>query len=138
MKFPLRFFLTCLALALAVIVGGLLYSRLLDHRLAEAVANCEAVDNCETEDKEHAAKHPGTWGSYFCLVCTPSDLINGETVPPGTQGAVVVAYKAKLAFNDGAVHYIIACALVVLGALPAIWYFLLRRIREIAAAVRGE
>lgn len=71
------------------------------------------------------------------LVCDPLAFDMTDKVPPGAQGEMVLADRARSSF-EGSFFLIAAILLSLVGILPASWYFLLRRLREVAAAIRGE
>jgi hypothetical protein len=53
---------------------------------------------------------------------------------------LLTQHRAKVSFanNTALALYVLAIAVTVLGLLPVCWHFLLRRLREISAAIRGE
>ena len=141
MSFPARFFLYCLGLAISLATVALVYSSILDKRLSDAVAACKSESNQLTDAaKERAAKTPDSRinGFEFAgLVCDPLAFDMTDKVPPGAQGEMVLADRARSSF-EGSFFLIAAILLSLVGILPASWYFLLRRLREVAAAIRGE
>ena len=160
MKSPARFLFFCFGLATVCVVGNLIYARMLDNRLSEAVARCEEENQrmaeklaawvekrsiTELSDEEllrlsrGQSKSSPKW-ELAPIVCDPAHLEPLKEALPGVQGKVVFAKQAKVSFENGAgvILYIVGLCLAVLGLLPFGWYFFLRRLREIAAAVRGD
>ncbi len=54
------------------------------------------------------------------------------------QKEVVAAYRSKVSFGAETVGVVSVVALLFLGILPHAWFFLLRRLREVSASIRGE
>lgn len=145
---PLRFFLLSLCAAALIAVGGKAYMSYIEAQLPKAIAECESESKREREkfEAQRAAigDDSGPWGKFRLegLVCDPRELYRARfepnyKEPPGVQGKLVRAYDASLTgYEEGA--YTLAVLCIVIGSLPGIWYFLLRRLSEIAAAVRGK
>lgn len=78
------------------------------------------------------------FGGY---VCEPFDLAtdgyNLESISQ-VQQKVVAAYRSKNSFDATTFGVVSVFALLLLGILPHTWYFLLRRLREVAASIRAE
>ena len=145
---PLRFFLQSLCAAALIAVGGKAYMSYIEAQLPKAIAECESESKRQAEDFEgrRAANggDSGPWSGFkfVGLVCDPRELYRARfepnyKEPPGVQGRLVRAYDASLTgYEEGAFALAVLCILI--GSLPGIWYFLLRRLAEIAAAIRGK
>lgn len=145
---PLRVFLLSLCAAALIAAGGKAYTSHIEAQLPEAIAECETESKRERENFEtrRAANggDSGPWGKFRIegLVCDPGELYRARfepnyKEPPGAQGKLVRAYDASLTgYEEGA--YALAALCIFIGSLPGIWYFLLRRLSEIAAAIRGK
>lgn len=142
MKSPIRFFLVCAGIAAMLAASGLAYSLFLESRLSKAVAACEERSKLEVATWQKRAPNTmeGPWQKFTFagLACSPSELISTYGELHAVQNEVIAAYRAKHSFEYGAVLYVLAMLCVLVGVLPVCWYFLLRRIREVAAAIRGE
>ncbi len=88
-------------------------------------------------DKLESSKKKYDLSRFGSLVCVPADLSENATLP-GVQGKIVTAYHDKREFEDNKAAHLFALALVILGILPAAWYFFLARLRELASAIRGK
>lgn len=142
MKSPIRFLLMCAGIAVVLAAIGLAYSLFLESRLAKVVTACEEQSKLEVAEWQKRAPNTmeGPWQKFkfVGLVCTPSELISTHGELHAVQKEVIAAYRAKHSFEYGAVLYVLAMLCVLVGTLPVCWYFILRRIREVAAAIRGE
>ncbi|MFZ6870975.1 hypothetical protein ACO0LF_02805 [Undibacterium sp. Di27W] len=80
-----------------------------------------------------------SWCNVENLSSNARSVNKSKTTP--TQDELLQANKANYADRNRKniyESYAIALILLVLGIIPAIWYFFLRRLREIATAIRGE
>lgn len=136
-----RVFFVCLALAALVAISGLAYSFVLNERLSKAITACEA-EGTRVAIEQARLKRPEDKEIFVdpddVMECSPSALSNMNTSLQDAQKRVVSTNEDKSSNFVGGALYLIASALVVLGILPASWYFFLRRLREIAVAIRGE
>jgi hypothetical protein len=122
-------------------------------RLAGLVRQCEETKLpipavCKPHELRKLTKYPGeiiirhkqTAELYFGSPGTPFDKQKWDLVAAGpTAPAILDAEEAANRWGQWApVVFLGAAALVVLGFLPWGWYFLLARVRELAAAIRGE
>jgi hypothetical protein len=105
-------------------------------------------DQCLAESKkgqEEAAKNPGAspWGQDP-MVCDPNDLaglVNADTDKADIQSALGLAQLAldHTQRREPLVWpYGVSIAILVIIALPCAWYFLLRRVRDLSDAIRGN
>lgn len=155
MKAPTRFFLVCFGLSALAVAGDYFYLRYLESHLTTAVAACEAESNRvsqgkgryvleETADESISGTHlPSDWrdGDIVGLVCDPFELsTTGYDLEKirAIQKTVVDAYRSKSSFDAQTVGVVSVVALLLLGILPRAWYFILRRLREVAASIRGD
>lgn len=86
--------------------------------------------------------NPGPYDDIlYGYVCEPFDLATAgydlESISK-VQQKVVAAYRSKASFDATTFGAVSVFALLLLGILPHTWYFLLRRLREVAASIRGE
>ncbi|MBC3916628.1 hypothetical protein H8L32_03935 [Undibacterium sp. CY18W] len=80
-----------------------------------------------------------SWCNVGNLSSNAGSINKLKTTP--TQDELLQADKANYAENnrkDIYESYTVALLLLAFGIVPAIWYFLLRRLHEIAVAIRGE
>lgn len=72
------------------------------------------------------------------LVCNAAELVRGDGTATfvGLQADIVNAYRT--AQSSYAWPKLVALALVCLGAVPWVWYFLLRRLAEVRRALSGQ
>jgi hypothetical protein len=143
--------LACGALIAGVIagfdvIGAAQHSRnveTLRHVRDDAVARCVAEGKAEKKpsaDKFLSAESP--WEvTRVEMLCNPQTLIDlgGESI--GVQKDLVSAQQnLDREESDGEPApwpYLLAAMIFGLSLVPWAWYFLLRRIRELAAAIRG-
>jgi hypothetical protein len=93
---------------------------------------------CVAESEENSKS--GTGYGHDPLVCEPKQLASSSDL-----GGIQKEIAAKqTAINDERKYYpmelpyLIALGIVLIAALPWSWYFLLRRIRELSDAIRGQ
>lgn len=105
---------------------------LLDRR--EQFALDALIAKCKTETME-APKGP--WQKYqeAPLVCEPTELI-GYPDLIGIQKEVRQSYLGRGDYFSGS--QLLAVLLLGVFALPYVWYFLLRRVRELVKAITGK
>lgn len=110
------------ALAAAVLGYGYKTTSAADQEYRAAQASCE---------RERAAAHDAPWLKF--MDCD-GYKITPETTYTESQKALVASYgKERNIGGFGAVAFCIA----FLCSLPWAWYFMLARLREVAAAIRG-
>lgn len=142
MNSTMRFFLKAVVVAVVLSSVGFGYSHYLHRKTATLQSKCKADGKGEmAEFKARLTKeNAGPWTAYQTdpLVCDPDKLYMNNLdwpVPPGIQGELVKAYLDE----DNKVVpalYGIALLVMLIGILPAGWYFLLARLGEVAAAIR--
>lgn len=102
-----------------------------------------AKERCEAESaalqKGAVSKEAGQW--KVSLLCDPAELYKNSwepnfVRPPGAQGELLTAYQRQRSSDLPTILYILAFLVAVVGVIPAVWYFLLARLSEVAAAVR--
>jgi hypothetical protein len=141
MKSSARFFLRAVALAVALSGIGFGYLQYEHSRTATLQSKCEAQSKKEMDAFNAQQKDKtGPWTMYQSagLTCDPSKLYMDtpySTTLPGVQGELLTAYREESSRTEN-VFYGIAFFIVFIGTLPAIWYFFLARLSEVAAAVR--
>lgn len=69
------------------------------------------------------------------LVCDPYELLAIASELQGVQAEIAAAHKAQL---DPTPWILGSALLLVASALPWFWYFLLRRLAEVRAAIGGN
>ena len=111
----------------------------------QAIENAKARRRlAELEDKA-AGKPTGeneSWSMIFTgYVCEPSELATAgydiEKISKAQQ-EVVAAYWGAESSEPIRFGVFWVSALLLFGIVPHAWYFLLRRLREVAASIRGE
>lgn len=123
---PTKMLLIGIASSLSLLVLAFLVERYLAAYLASLIRDCEASNGPD-----------GPWKSWqgYTLLCSPFNLI-GNYDHVGIQKEIVEAhynsrYVAELA-------PIVAGVILFLSTIPWLWHFLLRRIRELSGAIRGD
>jgi hypothetical protein len=111
----------------SLLIGGGAY--LLEHHRNIALAS--AVERCHAEAVE-IAKNPDAFD--FEMICAPSELASG----PALKGVQAEVAAANAATFDSVRWIAGAFVLFAISALPWVWYFLLRRIAEVRAAIAGS
>ena len=141
MKPTTRFFLKAVALAIVLISAGFTYAQYKHSRTATLQRNCELESQREMSTfNSRQADQSGPWKMYQTAgaTCDPHKLWLDTpygTVLPGLQGELLNAYSEERGGIENAL-YGFAALIMFIGALPAIWYFFLARLAEIAAALR--
>jgi hypothetical protein len=135
-----KFLVVCCALAVLSFLGAQIYLWRLGQHLEDTIKACEA----ESARSIAAAKaaiatskeKEGPWTKWQLdpMVCDAMALSKLSDAL-GVQKQVVEAYRDVSARKE--LPYLISIPILILGILPHFWYFLLRRLREIASAIRG-
>ncbi len=126
---PAKSLLVAAAAALAIVGYGL--AGHLQHQ-ADLRAHVAA---CEKEANRPVTKPDGQ-DVTLRLMCDPRELDKGVDLPAGIQGQIVLAQREV----DGGwgEEGLIAILVLLVGAIPWGWYFLLERIREMRQAALGR
>jgi hypothetical protein len=105
----------------------------LERRVQELHATCVA----ETEAEATKQGTLSALASIFSrkMTCDPVELAQSEGYT-GTRGQLAEAERNVLAWNRW--PQILGIAITLLCSLPWLWYFFLRRIRELREAVFGK
>ena len=142
---PARIFWGAVVLAIVAIAADYGYQYKMERNLLASWDECkrESEKSIRQSAGQRAAQpdKPVPPWQFDSLVCQPEQLyrLARENDPPGIQGVVVKNYRAVLdARRDSGIGFMAAAFIIFIGSLPAGWYFLLRRLREISAAIRGE
>lgn len=137
----MRFFVKAVALALALSGAGFGYSNYKHSKTAALQSKCEAEGQRQMKAFNAERKEQtGPWTMYQTagMTCDPWKLYM-DTPSSATlheaQEELLAAYREQRNGVDS-VLYGIAFLIALIGTVPAIWYFLLARLAEIAAAVR--
>jgi hypothetical protein len=106
--------------------------RRLDRRLSQLQATCREEGKREREKPEFK-------DIDFELTCDPIELASLKEDSVGVQGEIVTARRQLTSWEDRR-EWLgpVALAMMLIGALPMAWYFLLRRIRELSDAITGK
>jgi len=128
MNKPTKIFIAAAVTGSLLIGGGWLRTRNLEHRELVLVTTCKAEDA-----KAKAAADP--YAKMGTLVCDPDDLESLEQTA-GIQAEMVEAHRAAKASRLAML--VPALVLLCIGAVPWLWYFLLRRVAELRSAVSGK
>lgn len=138
-----RFFWKSVAVAVLLTISGFGYSGYMQHKLSTTQRTCETESQAKMATiNAQRAKESGPWTEYQTaeFTCDPSkldaDVSLGEDTP-GIQGELLRAYHDANS-NTQNIFYGIALLTVLVGVLPAFWYFFLARLTEIATAVRRK
>ena len=118
-------------LAALVIGGGKLNSHRIELKLRDLQADCHA------EARQEDAMSPKSTGGHWETICDPEeleDLSLKETV--GIQAQQLTALRELQASESWPIPT--AIGVLFFSALPWVWYFLLRRIRELHDAITGK
>ena len=124
MNRPIKSLTVSAILSALVMIGGMMNVDRLESKLEVLEAQCQKMNE---EDKSEIAE-------ISDIVCDPKDLEN--TRAEGVQGEISNAYRWKKYSEEWA--YILAAAILFLGAMPLLWYFILGRVRELSNAIRGH
>jgi hypothetical protein len=123
-----RIFATGTAIALAVLGAGYLWTAHHAKRASELSAACEAAK----------AAQPKPSGLFADLIpdpkCDPL-AYRSANLPMDPETAAIEEERFAAASMDG--WTAAAGAIFFLSLVPGLWYFFLRRLAELAAAVRG-
>lgn len=128
MNKPLKVLAIGVLLAAGVMATGYFIHQRQLAKVDALVAQCKG---------EHLNKPDGPWKKWQRdpLVCDPTELVLFPN-KVGIQRAIMDArYEAYDTTNTASW---IAVVVFMLGALPYAWYFLLKRLRELADAIRGK
>lgn len=130
MDTPTKALLIGATLAATVCGVGYVHSRNGQADLVRLEAQCQReIQNASTAEKELG----------FVLECKGATLANSASSLESMvdlQANLASAYQA--AQSGLRVFYPIAAAIVITSAIPWLWYFLLRRLRELREAVVGK
>lgn len=116
-----------------ILIAGWAISALL---AGAALANRAYWEDQATEAEQECRRQsgaPSEW-SQFPMVCDPHVLAQSGAILVGVQDRIVEASEASSTWQTDVLST--AFLLAVLSSLPAAWYFLLDRIRELADAIR--
>jgi len=80
---------------------------------------------------------------YLGFICDPDELYEisirpDAKIPSDGPGQVLQAFTIKRSAQYSEIWYGLAFFVVLFGAIPAVWYFFLRRLNEIGASLRGK
>lgn len=117
---PIKILLSGIACAGIIASGQVFYNRWLENQLKQIEAEC-IIERGER-----------TW------VCDAEELETVDVKGQGVQTKLVSAYRAVQQEKLFPRFFLIAAFIMVLSALPWLWYFLLRRIRELRDAILGK
>lgn len=136
-----RPFLSGVALSLVLVVGAELCKAYQGWRVSQAAEACQAESKREL-DANKKKPDPDGWENLG-LLCDGKLLYQESFAsdwkePPGVQGELYRAYTDSLYRSESSTLYGLAFLALFLGSLPSIWRFFLRRLSEIAMAVKGN
>ena len=129
MTAPSKLFAIGLIAAVACFGAGRIIVMRADTHLKSLVATCH--------DESERAQHSNTnvpW-EKDPLVCDPRELAS-IGAPVGIQAQIASAYGRLLSLRQWT--WLVPAAIAAASAIPFLWYFLLRRIRELSGAVIGR
>ena len=138
---PTKILLGGLALAGAVVIAGFIYAARLEYespqeRHEAAAASAREADCLATEREKYAKAHGLDPKADVDIVGAFLES-GGECLKGETTLATLVMQPAK-ARNAREVASGIAVLIALLSVVPWLWYFLLRRLAEVLAAIRGR
>jgi hypothetical protein len=98
-----------------------------------------AVAACYEEGRTSEwGKKAAELGGHLVCNATELDRLEGPE-PTGAPGDVLRAYRAHEAWRGwGDLIFGLGLAIIAISSVPWLWYFLLRRLRELGEAVRGR
>lgn len=139
MRFASKWFLASVAIALLVVIYGAGNYFVSNKLLNDAIAECE-------QDKVAKAKRPPSQSSRRLVLDDekkPTSRFYDLIPPEGSD--CDTAIQARIGMhrsnsNDDVFYDYCLFALLILfiGGIPHLWYFFLRRLAEVAAAIRGK
>lgn len=105
-------------------------------------AAAEGLNPFDKFDGPRSERSPSGMFSDIGLECEPKELYQASLTEGFPMAAhyrpVAAAYYNTQSSRFMELAYWLAFFILFIGSLPAIWYFLIRRLKEVAAAVRGE
>lgn len=104
-----------------------------ERNLSSLIAICEQSQKGIESNQSDAVPRQGFISLYPCDPSTMPLSSNGLTKQ---QIAVQTAYSQT--HDSGAVWWIAAFLVALVGCLPVAWYFLLARVRELGKAFKGQ
>jgi len=133
---PMKILIVGLALGVAVAGSGVVNTHRLQAKLDELRTICIA-------EGEKEAMVPGNYAALAAKyggksLCDPVELShsNSGSEPSGVQGQLVKTHHELLGSEQWPI--LLGATITLLLAVPWIWYFLLRRIKEIREAITGK
>ena len=148
MRLSTKLLLAGLVGAGLVLTAGSLNERRLDRRLAELEKQCQAepaapFDSSRPWTTAGSTEPANPFDKYdddfdpatAVLYCDAAGLWYRSEELTGIQKTLATTYRDKLQTENWS---ILAAGLLVISAVPWLWYFLLRRIGELRAAIRGN
>lgn len=139
MKSSTKFFLRASALAIVLSIGAFGYSTYRDNRLESVTKQCEL--QLDSRDVSLASTVSQEYQGAVDT-CNVFDLMEAAdkgfvVAPQSAQGQLLAEYRTR---DRDISDYVYICAffLLMIGAVPTAWYFLLARLSEVAAAVRRD
>jgi hypothetical protein len=127
---PAQVFLIGVVVAILSYGVGLFMIRNAESELRDARSECEKRDFYA----DLAEKYGGR------IVCDPVELLKIENPARPSQGNAARLLAAYKALEERERWPLLAIAGIILGlaAIPWLWYFILRRVRELSKAVLGK
>src|SRR6266705_4095908 len=129
MSIPSKLLATGIIAAVVWLAAGGLITMRMNAQLNSLVAACR--------DRNEKAQHSDStipW-EKDPLICDPQELA-ALPASVGIQAQIVAAHKRLIGFKQWLP--ITGGAIVAASAVPFLWYFLLRRIRELSGAIVGR
>jgi hypothetical protein len=126
---PTKILLGGIVCAGMIASGQMFYNRSLENKVNQLKAECIAEDMAERE------KTPGK-GQTVCDAEELEGVV--EVKGQGVQAKLVYAYRDLQREKSSSRFFLFAAVVVGVSALPWLWYFLLRRIRELRDVIVGK
>lgn len=160
MSYATRFFLIAMCVAIGIAAAEYGYGTWLNARLEQAKSQCNAlaINPSKVEWDKPIGAVPGTFDDLIPPksqpraalpkdkptihwvddppVCEPTMLANDVDSLRGEQRQLALAYRDR--YGHEPLGYFAALAALIVGVVPHVWYFGLRRLREVADAIRGD
>ena len=113
---------------------GEINKRQLERRVQELQRECIAEREAEAKRQGPLSVLANLFGSE--VQCDPLELARSTSHYTGNQGQLAAAEVEALGWDSW--HLIAGAAILIACSLPWLWYFFLRRLRELREALFGE
>ncbi len=122
---PIKIFFCGIACTVLIAAAGFANTYRLESKLHQLELEC--VEQGKRDNK---------FGNLATLLCDAESLVNSSGTSKGVQAQIVQAQHDVWSSKEW--PYVLAFLVFLLSAVPWVWYFLLRRIRELKDAIVGK